>query len=580
MDILLALSEEPYTTQMNLANKLGVSIGLINKDLKILLDNTLLTQEYKLSQEALQLLGKEKPQNAIILAAGFGIRMIPLNNDFPKGLIKIKGDILIQRLIEQLHAKGIWDITVVVGFMKEKYDFLIDDYGVKLVVNSAYSVKNNLHSLRLVADLIGRTYILPCDIFFEENPFRTEELYSWYAIGDKNERTSTVQNTRKKLLKKVENNGRRMIGLAYLSQEDAAILIENLQQLDDNDYYANSFWEDALLYKDSIPVYSRIFHNSDVQEVNTFEDLRAIDTHSDQLENKAIALIKDKMNVTLEEISHISTLKKGMTNRSFKFAVDQEMYIMRIPGEGTEKLINRKEEAHVYHAIAEQGLCDDVVYIDPKTGYKITKFLKNSRVCNPNCLDDIKKCMTFLKKFHEMELKVEHTFDLFEKINYYESLWQGIPSAYPDYYRTKEQILSLQNFIDKYKLPYTLTHIDAVPDNFLIAKEKGKEEIRLIDWEYSAMQDRHIDIAMFGIYTLYNRTQMDQLIDIYFNGNCDLVTRTKIYAYIACCGLLWSNWCEYKSHLGIEFGEYSLRQYRYAKDYYQLVQKTISYYNL
>lgn len=50
---------------------------------------------------------------------------------------------------------------------------------------------------------------------------------------------------------------------------------------------------------------------------------------------------------------------------------------------------------------------------------------------------------------------------------------------------------------------------------------------------------------------------------------CPKKIRTKIYCYIAVCGLLWSNWCEYKRNLGVEFGEYSLRQYRYAKDYYK-----------
>ena len=83
------------------------------------------------------------------------------------------------------------------------------------------------------------------------------------------------------------------------------------------------------------------------------------------------------------------------------------------------------------------------------------------------------------------------------------------------------------------------------------------------------MQDPHVDIAMFCIYSLYNRQQCDRLIDIYFEGRCDRETRIKIYIYIALCGLLWSNWCEYKRQLGVEFGEYSLRQYRYAKDYYR-----------
>ena len=93
--------------------------------------------------------------------------------------------------------------------------------------------------------------------------------------------------------------------------------------------------------------------------------------------------------------------------------------------------------------------------------------------------------------------------------------------------------------------------------------------MQLTDWEYAGMQDPHVDIAMFCIYSLYDRKQVDHLIDIYFDHNCSEEVRTKIYCYIAICGLLWSNWCEYKAHLGVEFGEYSLRQYRYAKDYYR-----------
>ena len=85
------------------------------------------------------------------------------------------------------------------------------------------------------------------------------------------------------------------------------------------------------------------------------------------------------------------------------------------------------------------------------------------------------------------------------------------------------------------------------------------------------MQDRHVDIAMFAIYSLYDKRQIDQLIDIYFeeDGGCDRNTRAKIYAYISVCGLLWSDWCEYKRNLGVEFGEYSLYQYRYAKEYFR-----------
>ena len=128
---------------------------------------------------------------------------------------------------------------------------------------------------------------------------------------------------------------------------------------------------------------------------------------------------------------------------------------------------------------------------------------------------------------------------------------------------------SLKSYIEEHVEKKVLTHIDAVPDNFLFVGD----EIRLIDWEYAGMQDPHVDIAMFCIYSLYDRKHVDALIDLYFKGECKKETRMKIYCYVAACGLLWSNWCEYKRNLGVEFGEYSLRQYRYAKDYYKIVQE-------
>lgn len=100
---------------------------------------------------------------------------------------------------------------------------------------------------------------------------------------------------------------------------------------------------------------------------------------------------------------------------------------------------------------------------------------------------------------------------------------------------------------------------------------------RGLDWKKSnkAIESMICDVAMFCIYSLYNKRQVDRLIAAYFTEGCSDETRIKIYCYIAACGLLWSNWCEYKRNLGVEFGEYSLRQYRYAKDYYRIVQEEL-----
>ena len=247
---------------------------------------------------------------------------------------------------------------------------------------------------------------------------------------------------------------------------------------------------------------------------------------------------------------------------------------MRIPGAGTEHLINRRQEYAVYQAVSGLGISDDIFYMNPENGYKITAYLENTRTCDPENIEDVQVCMKRLRDFHGRALEVEHTFDIFGKMEFYESLWNGIPSCYRDYKETKNKVYELKNYIDEQSKAYVLTHIDAVPDNFLFVKNKqGDTEIRLIDWEYAGMQDPHVDIAMFAIYAMYDRERVEMLIDAYFPEGCDQDIRLKIYCYIAVCGLLWSNWCEYKRQLGVEFGEYSIQQYRYAKEYYKIFQE-------
>ncbi len=241
---------------------------------------------------------------------------------------------------------------------------------------------------------------------------------------------------------------------------------------------------------------------------------------------------------------------------------------MRVPGEGTDQLINRKEEADVYKVILPHHISDEIVYIDPESGYKIAKYWDDIRCADSENFDDVQKTMKALKNFHYLKLTVDHEFDPFERIEYYESLWT-MDTLFKDYEKTKDKVMSLKSVIEKADKDHILCHIDSVPDNFLF---RG-EDIKLIDWEYAAMQDPHLDIAMFGIYSLYEKEDMDRLIDAYFEGYCPEKTKIKIYGYVAICGLTWSNWCEFKRMHGVEFGEYSLRQYRYAKDYYKLVKE-------
>lgn len=570
-DILITLYEKGFSNQRDLSHLTGHSLGVVNRSLHNLVDEGYLDDRFFASKKAKTEIESKSPKNAIILAAGFGMRMVPINTQTPKGLIEVRGEPLIERLIKQLHQKGVLEIHIVVGFMKDQFEYLIDKYDVDLIVNEEYFCKNNLHSLYLASQFISNTYIVPCDIWSKENPFSNHELYSWYMVSDKLSENSYVRVNRKMELVSVSDSslGNSMIGISYVSKEVAGFLRSKLSQYDKDRQYSDSFWEETLFTNGRMAVSAKVVDFNATIEINTYEQLREFDSNSNHLKSDALKTISEALNVDIVSIKGISVLKKGMTNRSFLFGVNNKKYIMRIPGEGTSKLIDRRKESDVYATIKGKGICDDVVYIDSEKGYKITEYLEGSRVCDPGNVRDLETCMSLLRTFHGFHFKVDHEFDIFGQIDFYEALWNGKPSVYRDYKETKKKVFLLKDYIASFEIKKVLTHIDAVPDNFLFT---SSGDVRLIDWEYAGMQDPHVDIAMFCIYSLYDREDVDRLIDIYFEGDCQLETRIKIYSYISACGLLWSNWCEYKRSLGVEFGEYSLRQYRYAKDYYRIVE--------
>ncbi|HHW93206.1 MAG TPA: phosphotransferase family protein [Clostridiaceae bacterium] len=264
------------------------------------------------------------------------------------------------------------------------------------------------------------------------------------------------------------------------------------------------------------------------------------------------------------DITSFIPMKLGMTNDSFIFERRDGTFMLRLPGRGSEALIDRKQEYEVYQLLAGRGIADEVLYFDPESGIKITRYIEGARVCDPNSKSDLKECMRVLRSFHDLNLHVDHYFDPWERLEYYESLRGDTPSRYDDYFQIKATIRNVYEWTLNQPRHIMLAHIDPVADNFLFTPDG---EVYLIDWEYAAMQDKDIDVAMFAVYSLLDKEQVDLLISLYQDGAEDILQKKKIYAYIAIAGLVWSNWAEFKMNNGDVLGEYAPGQYRFAKDY-------------
>ncbi len=202
----------------------GHSLGVVNRSIKELIKQGYIDDSIRPTHKARTEYKQKNQRRAIILAAGFGMRMVPINTEMQKVLLEVNGETLIERIIKQLHEVGIKEVYIVVGFMKEKYEYLIDEYEAELVVNVDYAAKNNLHSVKLAKEHLENVYIIPCDIWCDRNPLHRHELYSWYMVSDLVDNESNVRVNRKMELVTVpeSSGGNAMVGICYLVKEDAS----------------------------------------------------------------------------------------------------------------------------------------------------------------------------------------------------------------------------------------------------------------------------------------------------------------------------------------------------------------------
>ncbi len=180
---LLTKSEGPRQYNYNRIEWLKTACGDV-AGLIAGLEQRGLIANHSLTEKGLTALEPFKVDCAVIMAAGFSSRCVPLSLSRPKGLFNAKGQVLMERQIEQILSSGIPQIVVVVGYHKEQFYYLKEKYGVIIVENPEYEVRNNLSSLYHARKyLTGRRCYMCCaDNWFSENVFDAYVYESYFAV--------------------------------------------------------------------------------------------------------------------------------------------------------------------------------------------------------------------------------------------------------------------------------------------------------------------------------------------------------------------------------------------------------------
>ena len=287
-------------------------------------------------------------RNAVILAAGTSSRFVPLSQEKPKGLLDVKGEILIERQIRQLKEAGVSDICVVVGYKAHMFEYLKDKFGVELVYNGDYERYNNTSSMIRVLHRLGDTFICSSDNYFPMNVFNGEPSQSYYsalrASGDTYE--YCIEADAEDNIINVNVGGRDswyMVGHVYFSRDFSESFGKLLMKEYEKDDVRQGYWEDVYIRNiDNLPIMRINRYNTDeIKEFDTLDELREFD-HS-YVEDTRSATIKDiarRLCCREGDLTGFRKLAADGDGIRFSFRMNDDVYVYDSGEDSLTKMIN------------------------------------------------------------------------------------------------------------------------------------------------------------------------------------------------------------------------------------------------
>lgn len=578
--VLRAVLQHPNITQREIAQGQSLSVGTVNAIHQAFVRDGAIC-EGKITVSGESLLEPYKVSNAVIMAAGLSSRFAPISYEKPKGVLRVRGEVLIERQIEQLIEAGITDITVVVGYKKEYFLYLEDKYGVSIVVNSEYASRNNNSSLMAVKDLLSNTYICSSDNYFSENPF---SRYSWkafysaeYQQGHTDEWCIGVGSQDR--IESVAIGGSDswfMIGHVYFDRAFSERFVEILTEEYERPETADKLWEQ--LFIEHIEEFDMVINRYEpgvIHEFDSLDELRKFDPlFLENLDSEIFDNIVKVLGCDKNEIRDVHPLKQGLTNLSCHFRTDSGEYVYRHPGIGTEQLIDRSAEVAALNIAKTLGIDDTFIFEDPEKGWKISRFVSNSKQLDPHDEVQAARAMKMAAMLHESKVDMDREFDFFAEGKRYESLLlEKGDIDVPGYWEMSEKAERLRAFAAADGALKCLTHNDFFHLNFLIDEN---DKFYLIDWEYSGLGDYANDFGTFIVCCELSEKEALHALNSYFGREATFEEIRHNFAFVALAGWCWYVWSLLKEKEGDFVGEWLYIYYRYAKNY---MDKVLGWYD-
>lgn len=284
-DILASFAEEKTQplTQRRLETLTGYSLGTINKTVRELTENGLISDGF-ITVQGLDALEPYRAKRVVFIAAGFGSRLVPITLNTPKPLVRVNGKRIIDTLLDACLGAGIEEIYIVRGYLAEQFDQLLYKYPmVKFIENPAYNEANNISSAVAARYLLSNAYVCEADLFLKNPKLIRKYNYASNYLGIKMARSDdwcfTLKNGCIDTWKIGGVDCFQEIGISYWTEADGHRLSDHLKECYEMPGGKERFWDDVPLaeFKDRYKVEVRECEQEDITEIDTFSELKKID---------------------------------------------------------------------------------------------------------------------------------------------------------------------------------------------------------------------------------------------------------------------------------------------------------------
>ncbi len=278
----MALADEPLS-QRQLGELTGYSTSTVNRLLKSLTEYGYVTGG-TVTAKGMIALEPYRTKRALIIAAGFGSRLVPITLNTPKPLVRVNGKRIIDGLIDACLQAQIEEIYIVRGYLAEQFDVLLNKYPmIKFLENPIYNESNNISSAMVVRNLMQNAYVCEADLLLRNPSLIRKYNYRSNVLGIWKERTDDWCLTEKKGFVDEEKIGGlncyQMVGIYYWSAEDGKRLCEDIKTAFEMPGGRELYWETVpnQVFRGKYKIEIRPCFDDDVTEIDTFRELKEID---------------------------------------------------------------------------------------------------------------------------------------------------------------------------------------------------------------------------------------------------------------------------------------------------------------